>query len=368
MVGFQPSSSCVTPAASILSQQTAAAGLNGPLARFRGLQLQQGFTYSRPAIMHACRVSAEFRSSVHARCYLFTGGTGAVALPAAKRFYRPSRCAACCSASRDPDRVSLLSADEQLHSSGAPLSAHGADENTLPDTSSIRQAAISSNYLTSSSSSSSSKVNPRHSGFQVNAAELRAIISAAVDVSQTSAAEDVINTLTNRVTSRHQAKHARHAAKHPNSSNNDQDSVTSSGSTAAGQHQGRLPLSTALAAALHTDLQRGVRGDQADAAARVTAFGCNSLPVSATSSFWQLLLEAASDSTLLLLTAAGVVSLGLTAGTGKEVVDYIDGAAILASVAICVNVTAVTNYQKESKFRQLNSLKENTPVSGTWHI
>jgi hypothetical protein len=65
----------------------------------------------------------------------------------------------------------------------------------------------------------------------------------------------------------------------------------------------------------------------------------------------------------MLLMAAGAVSLGLAASTGKEAVDFIDGAAILASVAICVTVTAVTNYQKEAKFRQLNSLKENIPVS-----
>ncbi|WIA29940.1 hypothetical protein OEZ86_000039 [Tetradesmus obliquus] len=117
-----------------------------------------------------------------------------------------------------------------------------------------------------------------------------------------------------------------------------------------------------LAAALGTDLQRGLSGGAADAAARRAAFGSNSLAVSATSSFWQLLLEAASDSTLLLLTAAGAVSLALAAGTGKEAADFIDGAAILASVAICAGVTAVTNYQKEEKFRQLNRLKEDVPV------
>jgi len=65
--------------------------------------------------------------------------------------------------------------------------------------------------------------------------------------------------------------------------------------------------------------------------------------------------------------AAGAVSLSLAAATRKEAADFIDGAAILASVAICVNVTAVTNYQKESKFRQLNSLKQNIPVSGDDH-
>jgi magnesium-transporting ATPase (P-type) len=124
-----------------------------------------------------------------------------------------------------------------------------------------------------------------------------------------------------------------------------------------------LQLPVVLASALRSDLAHGLSGDAADLAARAAAFGSNCLAAAATSSFWQLLLEAASDSTILLLLAAGTVSLSLAAATGKEAADFIDGAAILASVAICVTVTAVTNYQKESKFRQLNSLKENIPVS-----
>lgn len=124
-----------------------------------------------------------------------------------------------------------------------------------------------------------------------------------------------------------------------------------------------LPLPVVLATALRSDLALGLAGDADDLAARAAAFGSNCLAAAATSSFWRLLLEAAADSTILLLMAAGAVSLSLAAATGKEAVDFIDGAAILASVAICVNVTAVTNYQKEAKFRQLNSLKENIPVS-----
>jgi magnesium-transporting ATPase (P-type) len=148
------------------------------------------------------------------------------------------------------------------------------------------------------------------------------------------------------------------------SANNGTAGGTAAAAASSSSGTGLSQLPRALASALGSSLSKGLPGTAGDAAARVAAFGSNSLAAAATSSFLQLLLEAASDSTLLLLMAAGGVSLGLAASTGKEAVDYIDGAAILASVAICVTVTAVTNYQKEAKFRQLNSLKENIPVGG----
>ncbi|KAI8463798.1 MAG: hypothetical protein J3K34DRAFT_526699 [Monoraphidium minutum] len=119
----------------------------------------------------------------------------------------------------------------------------------------------------------------------------------------------------------------------------------------------------ALAGALRTSLRRGLpEGDAADAAARSAAFGANRLPDAATSSLWQLIAEAAGDATMVMLMAAGGLSLGLSAATHAEAADFIDGAAILASVAICVGFAAGTNYSKESKFRRLNSTKDDVPV------
>jgi hypothetical protein len=220
--------------------------------------------------------------------------------------------------------------------------------------------------------SSSSSRRSRHE-FLITAAQLRGMVQAAVDSSQAAAADEVIADVTAKVLQATQQRRERRAAKHAAAAAalGDQQAVSPSSNAAAAPmssngsqpQQQQLPLPALLAAALGSDLQRGLSGDAADAAARMSAFGSNSLAATATSSFWQLLLEAASDSTLLLLTAAGAVSLGLAAGTGKEAVDFIDGAAILASVAICANVTAVTNFQKEEKFRQLNKLKENVPVS-----
>jgi hypothetical protein len=251
----------------------------------------------------------------------------------------------------------------------------------------VQQAQLSGSLLQQDAGPEDVPDSSRHSRheFLITAAQLRGMVQAAVDSSQAAAADEVIAGVTAKVLQAKQRRRERRAAKHAAAAaaaavGEQQEASSSSNVAAASQlgngskpQQQQLPLPAMLAAALGTDLQRGLSGDAADAAARMSAFGSNSLAATATSSFWQLLLEAASDSTLLLLTAAGAVSLGLAAGTGKEAVDFIDGAAILASVAICANVTAVTNYQKEEKFRQLNRLKENVPVRqgeprGSWGV
>lgn len=313
-------------------------------------------------------------------------------------------------ASRDPDRVSTLSADEAaLNSADAAGGSTKAyqqqqqqavqtalqDQRADPEPTAAAASTVSNTpgQLDSQSSSQHSGSSSGHHSkvFAVTVQQLRQLVQAGVDDSQFDAAAAVIQTLAEQLQEkqelhrqRKQQKAADGAAAGSSGSLGSLGSLGSSGSlasisngksssngaatvsaaaTAAAAASGSLAvLPRALASALGSSLSSGLSGSKSDVAARVAAFGSNSLAAAATSSFWQLLLEAASDSTLMLLMAAGAVSLGLAASTGKEAVDYIDGAAILASVAICVTVTAVTNYQKEAKFRQLNNLKENIPV------
>ena len=80
-------------------------------------------------------------------------------------------------------------------------------------------------------------------------------------------------------------------------------------------------------------------------------------------SFWQLLLESFEDFTIIILLVAGVASIGLEAAFGKEGENgWIEGAAILAAVAVVVLVTAVNNYQKEKQFRELSALADASEV------
>ena len=129
----------------------------------------------------------------------------------------------------------------------------------------------------------------------------------------------------------------------------------------------------ALAAALGlTSLASGPAGTPADLAARRAAFGRNFVPPPPLEPFWALLLDALRDPTLLLLTGAGALSLALSlaggggggggaakiASSGGGSADWIDGAAILCSVAVCSLVAAGTNYDKQSKFRALAAARD----------
>lgn len=303
-------------------------------------------------------------------------------------------------ASRDPDRVSVLSADEaalqpadsispqqqpqqQQQREGAQATAHDSSSSSQASATTAATSTISSSSLSSSQHSGDSSAGDYSKEFGVSAQQLRQLVQAGVDDSQGDAAAGIMQALAQQL----QEKRARKHHKHAHTAQDGQAvgsssggslgsgvfptaSVTNGNGKAAAAVDAPITKSSSLAglprslaSALGSSLSSGLPGTAADSAARVAAFGSNSLAAAATSNFWQLLLEAASDSTLMLLMAAGAVSLGLSASTGKEAVDYIDGVAILASVAICVTVTAVTNYQKEAKFRQLNSLKENIPVS-----
>ena len=66
---------------------------------------------------------------------------------------------------------------------------------------------------------------------------------------------------------------------------------------------------------------------------------------------------------MLVLLAAGVLSLVLALVVDEGSDGWIEGAAIMAAVAVVVLVTAVNNFQKESQFRELNKINDDTSVS-----
>ena len=82
-------------------------------------------------------------------------------------------------------------------------------------------------------------------------------------------------------------------------------------------------------------------------------------------SLGELLLKAFDDSTIIILLVAGTLSLGLglaTPSPGGGGNDWVEGAAILAAVAVVVGVSAGNDYQKEKQFRELSSLSEDSEV------
>ncbi|KAF9182887.1 hypothetical protein BGZ51_004363 [Haplosporangium sp. Z 767] len=104
--------------------------------------------------------------------------------------------------------------------------------------------------------------------------------------------------------------------------------------------------------------------------ARSKAFGRNILPTVQSASFFSLVKKAYNDRTLILLTIAALVSLGV--GIYEDYgphhkdedprVGWVEGVAILAAVAAVVFTNAINDYQKERQFRKLNAKKEDRNV------
>ena len=163
-----------------------------------------------------------------------------------------------------------------------------------------------------------------------------------------------------------------------------------------------------LATALETSETLGLADASAAALGRRRGrFGANAVPPRPQVPLWRLALAAASDPTVLVLIACGAASLVLELGFGEgggggggsaaaaaaapEIVSsassaaaaaaavsasaaaaaaaaneppgWIDGAAILAAVAVVVSVTAVNDFQKEAQFSALAALSSDPSVT-----
>ncbi|XP_077469206.1 plasma membrane calcium-transporting ATPase 3b isoform X2 [Stigmatopora argus] len=125
---------------------------------------------------------------------------------------------------------------------------------------------------------------------------------------------------------------------------------------------------------LQSSTTEGLSGDPADLERRCQTFGQNFIPPKKPKTFLELVWEALQDVTLIILEIAAIISLALSfyqppgedsescgnvaAGAedeGEGEANWIEGAAILLSVACVVLVTAFNDWSKEKQFRGLQS-------------
>ncbi|KAF9358659.1 hypothetical protein BGX26_001224 [Mortierella sp. AD094] len=137
----------------------------------------------------------------------------------------------------------------------------------------------------------------------------------------------------------------------------------------------------AICKALKVDPKVGLHSDEAEAssvgnsdqskfAARSKAFGRNILPPAKSASFFDLVCAAYNDRTLILLSVAAAVSLGISIYEdygphhvpGEPRVGWVEGVAILVAIAAVVFTNAINDYQKEKQFRKLNAKKDDRCV------
>ncbi|EQB48360.1 calcium-translocating P-type ATPase [Colletotrichum gloeosporioides Cg-14] len=107
---------------------------------------------------------------------------------------------------------------------------------------------------------------------------------------------------------------------------------------------------------------------------RIRVYKRNVLPAKKATPLWKLMWNAYNDQVLILLTVAAVVSLalGLYETLGVEhppgsptPVDWVEGVAICAAIAIVTLVGSINDWQKERAFVRLSAKKEEREVKVT---
>ncbi|CAO3686790.1 unnamed protein product [Umbelopsis ramanniana] len=111
---------------------------------------------------------------------------------------------------------------------------------------------------------------------------------------------------------------------------------------------------------------------------RQAVYGSNVLPDVKAKNIFQLMWMAFNDKTLILLTVAAIVSLGVglyedigappqldANGNPEPDVHWVEGVAIIVAIILVVTVGSVNDYQKEKQFRKLNAKKEDRDVRVT---
>ncbi|CAH1266562.1 ATP2B2 [Branchiostoma lanceolatum] len=126
---------------------------------------------------------------------------------------------------------------------------------------------------------------------------------------------------------------------------------------------------TEICKRLRTSPTVGLENNPKEFELRRQVYGSNIIPPKPPKTFLQLVWEALQDTTLIILEIAAIISLGLSfykpskdiqdkLGGGdesEEKAGWIEGVAILVSVAVVVFVTAFNDWSKERKFRGLQN-------------
>ena len=103
---------------------------------------------------------------------------------------------------------------------------------------------------------------------------------------------------------------------------------------------------------MNVDVKSGLRKEQV--LLQRTKFGKNRFPDSPIDSYWTLLFDALSDTTLVILIISAVISLVI--GIYEDpLIGWVEGTAILIAVFSVSSITAGNDYTKQLQFRELEN-------------
>ncbi|KAH0791010.1 calcium-translocating P-type ATPase, PMCA-type family protein [Histomonas meleagridis] len=113
-----------------------------------------------------------------------------------------------------------------------------------------------------------------------------------------------------------------------------------------------------VAKKINSDVENGLKKNSISS--QKSKYGTNELPEKEVSSFFDMLIEALNDQTLLILISCAIFSLifeVIFASPEERSTSWIDGAAILMAVVIVSFVQAYSNHKQELQFASVNRIK-----------
>eukprot|EP00252_Welwitschia_mirabilis_P024143 TRINITY_DN704_c0_g1_i1.p1 TRINITY_DN704_c0_g1~~TRINITY_DN704_c0_g1_i1.p1 ORF type:complete len:1098 (-),score=233.81 TRINITY_DN704_c0_g1_i1:295-3588(-) len=114
-----------------------------------------------------------------------------------------------------------------------------------------------------------------------------------------------------------------------------------------------------VASYIHSNLEEGIADDPEELERRKIAFGENTYPRKAARNFFVFVWEACQDTTLIILMACAILSLGFGIKTEGIKEGWLDGISILFAVFLVILVTATSDYRQSLQFINLNEEKRN---------
>lgn len=103
---------------------------------------------------------------------------------------------------------------------------------------------------------------------------------------------------------------------------------------------------------LQVDVRQGLSNEQLRNFS--SAYGDNTLPEMIPRSFWEILFDAFSDTSLIILVCAAIVSIVVSEANSSHS-GWIEGSAILIAVFLVASATASNHYTKQNQFLQLEA-------------
>ena len=117
---------------------------------------------------------------------------------------------------------------------------------------------------------------------------------------------------------------------------------------------------TGIVAALSIDSKKGITSSEVPE--RQKRFGVNFIEPPRLPTYFELLKDAFSDLTILILSAAAIVSLVLALAYERTVTSYAEAIAILVSILVVTNVAAINDWKKQRQFAKLNATVSDAAV------